>query len=171
MSDATQLLANPLLNDTSLPAFSAIRPEHVLPAIKATIADHRARIDALTADTQPRTFATTMLPQEAMDYELQRIWSPVNHLHAVADSDALRAAHAEAEQLLSEYSAETGQNRELFAAVKAAGDDTDFSALPLAARTLVDHALRDFRLSGVSLEEPARSRFRDIVADLTRVSN
>jgi oligopeptidase A len=163
--------SNPLLNDTSLPAFSAIRPEHVLPAITATLADHRRRIDALVAGTQPRSFATTMLPQEAMDYELQRIWSPVNHLHAVADSEALRAAHAEAEQLLSEYSAEMGQNRDMFTAVKAAGDGSDFSALPLAARTLVDHALRDFRLSGVSLEEPARTRFRDIVAELTRLSN
>jgi oligopeptidase A len=163
--------SNPLLNDTSLPAFSAIKPEHVLPAIQATLADHRQRIDALVADSQPRSFATTMLPQEAMDYELQRIWSPVNHLHAVADSEALRAAHAEAEQLLSEYGAQMGQNRDLFGAVKAAGDSADFSALPLAARTLVDHALRDFRLSGVSLEEPARTRFRDIVADLTRLSN
>ena len=163
--------SNPLLNDTSLPAFSAIRPEHVLPAITATLADHRRRIDALVADTQPRSFAATMLPQEAMDYELQRIWSPVNHLHAVADSDALRAAHAEAEQLLSEYSAELGQNRGLFEAVKTAGEASDFSALPLAARTLIDHALRDFRLSGVSLEEPARTRFRDIVAELTRLSN
>ena len=122
----------------------ADQPEHVLPAVKATLADHRRRIDALTADAQPRSFATTMLPQETMDYELQRIWSPVNHLHSVADTEALRAAHAEAEQLLSEYSAEMGQNRELFSAVKAAAENADFGALPLAARTLVDHALRDF---------------------------
>ncbi|MEP6483652.1 MAG: M3 family metallopeptidase [Rudaea sp.] len=162
--------ANPLLDDTSLPAFSAIRPDHVLPAVKATLADHRKRLDDLVASEGPRTFATVMLPQEAMDYELQRIWSPVNHLHSVADSEALRAAHAEAEQLLSEYSAEVGQNRGLYAAVKAASDDADFSTLPLAARTLTDHALRDFKLSGVSLEEPARTRFRDIVADLTRLS-
>jgi oligopeptidase A len=161
---------NPLLDETSLPAFSQIKPEHVLPAVKATLADHRRRIDALTADAQPRTFATTMLPQETMDYELQRIWSPINHLHSVADSEELRAAHAEAEQLLSEYSAEMGQNRELFAAVKAASENADFSALPLAARTLIDHALRDFKLSGVSLEEPARSRFREIVNELTRLS-
>jgi len=161
---------NPLLDDASLPAFSRILPEHVLPAVKATLADHRRRIDALTADTQPRSFTTTMLPQETMDYELQRIWSPVNHLHSVADTEALRTAHAEAEQLLSEYSAEMGQNRELFAAVKAASENADFAALPLAARTLVDHALRDFRLSGVSLEEPARSRFREIVNELTRLS-
>src|SRR3954464_15720898 len=90
--------SNPLLDETSLPAFSRIKPEHVLPAVKATIADHRRRIEMLTADAQPRSFATTMLPQETMDYELQRIWSPVNHLHSVADTEALRAAHAEAEQ-------------------------------------------------------------------------
>ncbi len=162
--------SNPLLNDSSLPEFSAIRPEHVLPAIKATLADHRRRIEALTA-TAAHSFATTMLPQETMDYELQRIWSPVNHLHSVADTEALRAAHAEAEQLLSEYSAEMGQNRDLFTAVRQASEQSDFSALPLAARTLVNHALRDFKLSGVSLEEPARTRFREIVAELTRLSN
>jgi oligopeptidase A len=78
--------------------------------------------------------------------------------------------HAEAEQLLSEYSAEMGQNRELFAAVKATSENADFGTLPLAARTLVGHALRDFKLSGVSLEEPARSRFREIVNELTRLS-
>ncbi|HEX4479978.1 MAG TPA: oligopeptidase A, partial [Rudaea sp.] len=88
---------NPLLDDTSLPAFSQIKPEHVLPAVKATLADHRRRVDALASDGQPRSFAATMLPQEAMDYELQRIWSPVNHLHSVADTEALRSAHAEAE--------------------------------------------------------------------------
>ncbi|HEX4480228.1 MAG TPA: M3 family metallopeptidase, partial [Rudaea sp.] len=119
---------------------------------------------------QPRSFAATMLPQEAMDYELQRIWSPVNHLHSVADTEALRSAHAEAEQLLSEYSAEMGQNRDLFAAVKSASVNADFGSLPLAARTLVDHTLRDFKLSGVSLEEPARSRFRDIANELTRLT-
>ncbi len=169
-SISTMTETNPLLDDNSLPAFSQIKPEHVLPAVKATITDHRQRIDALAADGQPRSFATTMLPQEAMDYELQRIWSPVNHLHSVADTDALRAAHTEAEQLLSEYSAEMGQNRELFAAVKSASENEDFGSLPLAARTLIDHALRDFKLSGVSLEEPARSRFRDIVNELTRLT-
>ena len=32
---------NPLLDETSLPAFSQIKPEHVLPAVKATLDDHR----------------------------------------------------------------------------------------------------------------------------------
>src|SRR6185503_3607381 len=35
---------------------------------------------------------------------------------------------------------------------------------------LVEHSLRDFRLSGVALEEPARTRFREIVSALTRLA-
>jgi len=42
--------------------------------------------------------------------------------------------------------------------------------LPRAARTLVEHSLRDSRLSGVALEEPARTRFREIVNALTRLA-
>ena len=151
---------NPLLDDSILPHFAAIKPEHVRPAVDAMLADYRARIDALIADPTPRTFANTMLPQEALEHRSERVWSPVSHLHAVRDSDALRAVYAPAEEALSDFGAELGQNRELYAAVKAVRDHAQFSSLPRAAQTLVEHSLRDFRLSGVALEEPARSRFR-----------
>ncbi len=35
---------------------------------------------------------------------------------------------------------------------------------------MVEHELRDFRLSGVALEEPARSRFREIESELARLA-
>ncbi|HMC45682.1 MAG TPA: M3 family metallopeptidase, partial [Caballeronia sp.] len=161
---------NPLLADSSLPRFSMIEPAHVLPAVDATLADYRARIDALLADTTTRTFANTMLPQETLESRLEQIWSPVSHLHAVKDSDALRAVFSEAEQRLSDHAAELGQNRELYAAVEAVADNVEFSTLPRAAQTLVEHSLRDFRLSGVALEEPARTRYRDIANALTRLA-
>ena len=79
---------NPLLENSDLPRFGAIRPEHVQTAVDTALADYRARIDALIADAAPRTFANTMLPQEALEDRIERIWSPVSHLHAVADSAA-----------------------------------------------------------------------------------
>jgi oligopeptidase A len=161
---------NPLLADSALPRFAAIEPEHVLPAVNAMLSDYRARIDALIADPTPRTFANTILPQEALEHRSERVWSPVSHLHAVRDSDALRAAYAPAEEALSDFGAELGQNRELYAAVKAVRDDAQFGFLPRAAQTLVEHSLRDFRLSGVALEEPARTRFREISNALTRLA-
>jgi oligopeptidase A len=158
---------NALLDDTSLPRFSLIEASQVLPAVEATLQEYRRRIDTLIADSTPRTFANTMLTQELLDSRLEQVWSPVSHLHSVKDSEALREVYAQAEQRLSEHATELGQNRGLYAAVKAVADDAGFSALPRAARTLVEHALRDFRLSGVALEEPARSRFKDIANKLT----
>src|SRR5690349_20880452 len=162
--------ANPLLADQPLPAFSQIKPEHVTPAVDAILADYRAGIDALTAPEAPKDFATVMLTQERLEQRLAHAWAPVGHLHAVADSEALRAVYGPAEEKLTEHAIELGQNRALYAAVQALADAPTFATLPRPERALVEHALRDFRLSGVALAEPARSRFREIGVELSRLS-
>ena len=161
---------NPLLADAALPAFSRIRPEHVTPAVETLLADYRDAIDALTAPDAPRDFAAVMLTQERLEQRLARAWSPVSHLHAVADSEALRQVYGPAEEALTEHAIELGQNRALYAAVQALADAPDFARLPRPERALVEHALRDFKLSGVALEEPARSRYREIGVELSKLS-
>lgn len=161
---------NPLLADDALPAFSRIRPEHVAPAIDAILADYRAGVAALTAPGAPHDFDHVMLNQERLEQRLARAWSPVSHLHSVADSEALRQAYGPAEEKLTDHAIELGQNRELYGAVRALAEAPDFAALPRPSRALVEHALRDFRLSGVALEEPARSRFREIGVELSKLS-
>ncbi len=161
---------NPLLRDDTLPAFTQIRPEHVPPAIDALLADYRDAIDDLLASGAARDFTSLMLTQERLEQRLARAWAPVSHLHSVADSEALRAVYGPAEEKLTEHAIELGQNRDLYAAVQSLADAPDFAGLPRAERALVEHALRDFRLSGVALEEPARSRFRDIGVELSKLS-
>jgi len=161
--------ANPLLEETGLPRFSAILPEHVEPAVDAVLADYRAGIDALLVGDAPRDFGHVALPGEEFEDRLNRVWAPVSHLHGVADSEALRKAYAAAQEKIVEHASELGQNRALYAAMKAAAERDDAAALPRAARTLLEHELRDFRLSGVALEEPARSRFREIANELARL--
>jgi oligopeptidase A len=162
---------NPLLNESPLPTFSAIEPAHVLPAVDAVLADYRAAIDAIIADPAPRSFARVLQRQEELEDRLELTWSPVSHLHAVADSEALRTVYSQALEKITEHASELGQNRELYSAVRAVADAAQFAGLPRAARTLVEHALRDFRLSGVALEEPGRSRFREIANTLARLEN
>lgn len=161
---------NPLLADAGLPRFSAIRPEHVEPAVEAVLADYRTRIEAMLASTAPRDFAGVLGLGEALEDRLNRMWAPVSHLHGVADSDALRKAYATAQERIVEFSSELGQNRALYAAVAAVAQRDDSAQLPAAARALIEHELRDFRLSGVALEEPARSRFRAISSELARLA-
>ncbi len=162
--------ANPLLADDTLPAFSQIRPEHVTPAIDSLLVDYRHAIDALVAPGAPRDFASVMLAQERLEQRLARAWAPVSHLHAVADGEALRKVYGPAEEKLTEHAIELGQNRALYATVQALADAPDFASLPRPERALVEHALRDFRLSGVALDEPGRSRFREIGVELSRLS-
>jgi oligopeptidase A len=162
--------SNPLLEATGLPAFSAIRPEHVEPAVDAVLADYRARIEALLASEAPRDFDSVLLAGEELEDRLNRVWAPVSHLHGVADSEALRRAYTAAQEKIVEHASELGQNRGLHAAVEAVAAHAGMAALPRAARTLVEHELRDFRLAGVALEEPARTRFREIASELARLA-
>ena len=163
-------MSNPLLENTVLPRFPAIRPEHVEPAIDTILADYQAGIDALLAAKTPRSFENVIGVCEDLDDRLSRAWAPVGHLHGVADSEALREAYAKAQEKIVAFSSALGQNRELYAAVKAVHEGPAFAALPAAARTLVEHELRDFVLAGVALEEPARSRYREISSELARLS-
>ncbi|GAB3032892.1 oligopeptidase A [Oleiagrimonas citrea] len=160
--------ANPLLVESALPAFDAIRAEHVLPAVEAVLAEYRSAVTAMTAEGAVHDFERVMLAQERLEQRLGKVWSPVSHLHSVADSPALREAYDAALEKITDFSAELGQNRALYAAVKAVAD-AEGATLPADRRALIDHALRDFKLSGVALEEPARSRFRAIANELSKL--
>jgi oligopeptidase A len=159
---------NPLLADAALPAFSAIQPAHVEPAIDALLAEFRAAVPALTAVAEP-AFDTVLAPLERLEERLGRAWAPVGHLHGVKDSPELREAYAEAEEKLTDHATELGQNRALYEAVRSMRDGEGFAALDRARRTLVEDSLRGFRHSGVALEEPARSRFKAIQSELSRL--
>jgi oligopeptidase A len=161
--------ANPLLADGELPAFSAITPEHVNPAIDEVLAGFRAEVDRLTADSTARDFASLLAPLERWEEKLGRSFSPVSHLHGVKDSPELREAYSVALEKLTEHGTELGQNRELYEAVKALHESPEFADLDRAQRTVVEDSLRGFRLSGVALEEPARSRFKAIQNELSKI--
>ncbi|MGB4859892.1 MAG: M3 family metallopeptidase [Dokdonella sp.] len=161
---------NPLLVTSGLPPFKSIRPEHVEPAITQIIGEYQAGIDAMLANDETRTFQNTVMLAERLGDRLSRAWSPVSHLHGVMDSEALRKAYASAQEKLVAFNTELGQNRALYAAIAAVQQSSGFADLPRAARTLVEHEIRDFTLSGVALEEPARSRFREISSELARLS-
>ncbi|HEY9112387.1 MAG TPA: M3 family metallopeptidase [Rhodanobacteraceae bacterium] len=166
---------NPLLSDAALPAFSKIRAADVVPAIDAILADYQRGIDAITSadarrQSQPDMFDHVMRQQERLDQRLARAWAPVSHLHAVADTTELRAAYEEAEEKITDFASALGQNRDLYAAVQAVADAPEFAQRARPERALVEHALRDFKLSGVALDEPARTRFREIANELARLT-
>ena len=162
--------SNPLLSAAPLPAFSQIEAQHVEPAIDRLLAAYRAGIDALIASKAPRTWETVIAPQEALDDALSRAWAPVSHLHSVKDHPALRDAYSNALEKITELTTDLGQNRQLYEAVQALATSPDYANLTRAQKTIIEDSIRDFQLSGVALEEPARSRFKAIATEHSKIS-
>jgi len=158
---------NPLLEGSRLPAFRRIQPEHVLPAVETLIAENRAGIAALLARGETPRWASIAEPLEEQEDRLDRAWSPVSHLHSVADNEALREAYSDCLPRLADHESEIGQNADLFRAYQAIAAGAEFRSLTGAQRKVVENALMDFRLSGVALDEAGRERYRKIQQSLS----
>ncbi|XAW89602.1 oligopeptidase A [Vibrio sp. CDRSL-10 TSBA] len=155
-------MSNPLLTFTDLPPFSAIKPEHVKPALEKAIEDCRAKINAvLEGNTEP-SWDNVIAPIEEVDDHLSRIWSPVSHMNSVTNSEELREAYESCLPLLSEYSTWVGQHKGLFKAYQAIKASEAFATLSRAQQKTVTDALRDFELSGIGLPSDEQKRYGEI---------
>jgi oligopeptidase A len=161
---------NPLLDFSGLPRFRDIRPEHVVPAIEWLLADNRARI-AEVLEGGRHDWDGLVQPLEDLSHRLARAWSPVAHLNAVVNTPELRDAYNACLPALSAYMTELGQSEPLYQAWRAVRESSEFDRLSVPQRKLIDNALRDFRLSGIELDETARLRYRDIVAELSLLTS
>ena len=161
---------NPLLDLRGLPRFHAIRPEHVVPAIRTVLTDNRRAIEALLECSGPATWEGLVQPLEDLADRLGRVWSPVSHLNAVRNSAPLRDAYNECLPLLSAYTSELGQNELLWQAYQEIVAGEEYGRLDPAQQKVIDNSLRDFRLSGVALPAADKQRYRAIMQELAQLS-
>jgi len=153
-----------------LPNFSAIKPDDIVPQLTTLLARNRKEIDALTRLDDSISWENFVVPLEAIGDRLSRFFSPIGHLHGVADSEDLRAAYNEAIPLLAEYSSEMAQHDGLFDAFGRLRASADYATFTLAKKQVVDNALRDFRLGGIALDSDMRDRFRAINQELAQLT-
>ena len=164
-------MTNPLLTPLSLPPFSAIRPEDIVPAVQSALADCRAAVERVVAQPGPFTWDNLCQPLAESDDRLSRIWSPVGHLNSVKNSPELRAAYEQALPLLSEYGTWVGQHEGLYQAYRSLKEGAAFNDLTAPQRKSVENALRDFELSGIGLSPEKQRRYGEIVARLSELGS
>ncbi|MGU5597964.1 oligopeptidase A [Aeromonas caviae] len=164
-------MTNPLLTMDSLPPFSQIQPDQVQPAVTQAITDCKQKIEDVLAQKEPHTWDSLIAPLEEVNDRLSRIWSPISHLNAVQNSEALRAAHDACLPLLSEFQTYVGQHEGLYQAYLALSESDDFPRLDDAQRKEILNTLRDFRLSGIGLPAEAQQRYGEIQARLSELAS
>ena len=165
-------MSNPLLQAYDLPPFSQIKPEQVKPAIEQVLADSRAQLDRLLSYPPAQwSWSTLIEPLDEMGERLSLAWSPVSHLNAVMNSPELRDAYNSCLPLLSQFSTEMGQNQALYTAYKQLADSDSFAELEPAQQTIIEHALRDFRLSGIALPAEQQKRYGELQMRLSELQS
>ncbi len=113
---------NPLLDFSGLPRFEDITPDQIEVGLDELLALSRAHIEEVVANGRAATWESFIQPIEDTDEHLDRFWSPVSHLHAVMDSDAMREAYEACLPKLSDYSTEVSQDKRLFDGYQSVAD-------------------------------------------------
>ena len=163
---------NPLLQAFDLPPYSAIRPEHVEPAVDSILADSRAAMARLLEQQSGTpSWDGLVLALDELGARLGQAWSPVSHLNAVCNNAELRAAYEACLPKLSEYWTEIGQNRPLFQAYESLANSPEAAGFDVAQKTILEHALRDFRLSGIDLPPAEQQRYGEIQMKLSELGS
>ncbi|MFQ3194790.1 MAG: oligopeptidase A [Colwellia sp.] len=163
-------MSNPLLTVSDLPQFSQIKPEHIKPAVEHAIAECK-KVIAAVLEEKTFTWANLIMPTDEADDTLSKLWSPVSHMNSVVNSDKLREAYESCLPLLSEYGTFVGQHQGLYQAYQQLAASDEYQQLNIAQKKVVDNALRDFKLSGIALNDENKKRYGEIVTRLSELSS
>lgn len=162
---------NPLLHIEGLPIFSALKPEHIYPAVKQAIDNCVNVIKQVSASEVRPTWDSVIAPIEEADDKFSKIWAVVSHLNGVCNTPKLREAHDSCLPLIAEYSTWAGQYQPLFEVLKRIRESDEFLLLTAAQRRSIENTLRDFKLTGVDLPAKEKERFAQISAELSQLQS
>lgn len=157
MASVNPLLASPSL-PYDLPDYSAIKPEHYLPAFQAAFEAHRAEIMAITSVRSMPTFENTMIPLETAGELLDRI---AHTFYTVSSADAteeIQAVEEELAPLMAAHEDAIRLDEQLYWRVKAIHDQLDELPLEPEQRYLVQRHFTEMTHAGAALDQEAKQR-------------
>lgn len=167
---STEESKNPVCQLTGLPDFPAIRAERVLPGLEVLVANYRTFVEQHLATESPPQWSFVEAEIELSD-AIDRAWSPISHLNAVADESQLRDVYNAGLALLTEHQSWRQQHRGIFELYRALRQAAGFQNLSASQQRLIELEIRDFHLAGVDLDENARADYRDIVLRMSKLGS
>lgn len=160
---------NPLLSINDLIDFPAIKPEHVVPAMKSLIAEARETLSIVTQDSTPSTWDDVITPLEKKTLALSRAWGAVSHLMSVCDEPELRKAYNEALPIVTQFWIGLSQSS-LSQKYKAIKESDGFKNLSAVRQRIINEELIDFKLAGAFLPEDRKAELKTVKETLAQES-
>ena len=117
------------------------------------------------------TWDNVVAPVEESDDLLSKVWSVVSHLNSVNNTPDLRAVHDECLPILSEFSTWAGQYKPYFEVLKKIESSDAFSLLSIPQQKAIKNSIRDFKLSGIDLNEADQKTYAQIESKLSELTS
>jgi len=144
----------------SAPPFDRIRDEHYMPAFEAGIAEGRAEVDAIIANTEAPTFENTLVALEKTGALLSRV---ATAFYAVAGANTnadIQQMQQDVAPKLSAHSDSIHLDEALFARVKTVYEQRTVLNLDAESLRLLEITYDGFVKSGALLSEPDKNTLR-----------
>ncbi|VVO14637.1 M3 family metallopeptidase [Pseudomonas fluorescens] len=144
---------NPLLQAYVLPPYSAVRAEHLVPAIEAIIADNRRVIaEIIASQSDLPTWDDLVLAMDELSARLDEAMGVINTLGLVAhEGNAWSEASSTCYEAAALFKAELQHNHLLFQAYQRLANSPQAVNFDASRKAVLNKVLRDFRLSGITL--------------------
>lgn len=162
-------MTNPLLDPSplpyGLPPFAHISAAHYAEAVEAGLAAHLEEIDAITGNADPATFLNTAVAMERSGLLLNRAAAAFFTLVSAVAGDDIKALETELSPRFSAHQDAVYMNRGLYERFSA----IDVDGLDAESVRLVQEYLKEFRQSGIQLDDAGQDRLRTVNAELSRL--
>lgn len=150
-----------------IPPFEEILISDYEPAFDAGIAQAKASIDSITANTEAPTFDNTILPLDNLSPTLDRV---VSVMFALAEADSSPELTEVTEKLMPKYTSFTDEmmmNQALFSRVKTLYENIDTVNQPLDERRAITDTYTQFVRRGALLPADKQAELREVNGKLT----
>ena len=174
-TSATMLMAscntNPLLQESTLPygapQFDKIKSEHYMPAFKEGIAQAKAEIDAIVANSAQPDFENTIEAMERSGKTLNKVSSIFFNLLEADSDETLQQIAEEVSPLLNDYQMYVSLNEKLFARVKSVWERKEGLGLAQDQMTLLEKTYKSFTRGGANLQGEDRQKYAQLSEQLS----
>ncbi len=152
------------------PRFNDLNSEHLSAQIKNLLEKYRSKIE-LVKQNPITSWVNSIQPLEEAAEALDREWSVLEHLNAVANTPKIRQIYESLLPLVTNFHTDIMQDQDLFNIYAAVRDSVEFTKISLAQQMIINNELRDFQLSGVDLPEAKRAEYKTLVETLSALEN
>lgn len=155
--------SNPLLLPYDLPPFSAIRAEHLVPAIEQIIADSR-NTTATIIDSQASfpTWDDLVQAVEELEARLDGVLKVIELLDSIPQEPTWKQASHRSYKLAMQYSAELAANNQLYQLHRQLADSPIAALFNQQRQSALRKILRKYHLAGLDLSPEKQLRLKTL---------